>query len=200
MIVEVFSGQMQNRQAEIQKLVLGVLEEHGFEYDPKKDSDLEDIEGYYLQGKGSGVFYTGMVDGEIVGTSAVRQVDDKRCEIKRIYVKKEYRGKGYGKKLFLCALEFAKENYHVIELKTDSTLDIAIGMYLKYGFFVVREDEEAGIVYMRRSPIIDEFGNPVAQKQISEREIKLLEKGLEMGKLKFKSREELHERRNISDR
>ena len=151
MIVEIFSGQ---KKAQVQKLVLGVLAEHGFEYDPKKDSDLEDIEGYY-QGKGSGVFYTGMMDGKIVGTSAVRRIDDDRCEIKRIYVKKEYRGKGYGKMLFLYALEFGKENYHVVELKTDSSLDIAIGMYLKYGFSVVREDEEAGIVYMRCSPIID---------------------------------------------
>lgn len=32
------------------------------------------------------------------------------------------------------------------------------------------------------------------QKQISEREIKLLENGFDMGELKFKSREELHER------
>ena len=34
----------------------------------------------------------------------------------------------------------------------------------------------------------------VTQKQISNREIKLLEKGFEMGELKFKSREELYER------
>jgi hypothetical protein len=34
----------------------------------------------------------------------------------------------------------------------------------------------------------------VTQKQISEREITLLEKGFNMGELKFKSREELHER------
>ena len=155
MIVEVFSGQ---NKAEVQKLVLGVLEEHGFEYDPKKDSDLEDIEGYYLQGKWKetvgGIFYTGVVNGKIIGTSAVRRLDDKRCEIKRIYVKKEYRGKGYGKKLFLCALEFAKNNCRVIELKTDSTLVVAIGMYLKHGFCVVREDVDAGIVYMRYNPII----------------------------------------------
>lgn len=199
MIVEVFSGEIQNKEVEVQKLVLGVLAEHGFEYDPKKDSDLEDIEGYYLQGKGRGVFYTGTVDGKIVGTSAVRIIDDDRCEIKRIYVKKEYRGKGYGKMLFLHALEFAKKNYRIVELKTDSSLDISIGMYLKYGFSVVRVDEEAGIVYMRRSLTIDEFGNTMAQKQISEREIILLEKGFDMGELKFKSKEELYERRNISD-
>lgn len=35
--------------------------------------------------------------------------------------------------------------------------------------------------------------NDVKQKQISEREIKLLEKGFEMGEFKFKSREELYE-------
>ena len=34
----------------------------------------------------------------------------------------------------------------------------------------------------------------VTQKQISEREITLLKKGFNMGELKFKSREELHER------
>jgi len=34
----------------------------------------------------------------------------------------------------------------------------------------------------------------VTQKQISEREITLLENGFDMGELKFKSREELHER------
>jgi len=34
----------------------------------------------------------------------------------------------------------------------------------------------------------------MTQKQISEREITLLEKGFDMGELKFKSREELHER------
>ncbi len=34
----------------------------------------------------------------------------------------------------------------------------------------------------------------MTQKQISERELKLLENGFEMGKFKFKSREELYER------
>lgn len=34
----------------------------------------------------------------------------------------------------------------------------------------------------------------VTQKQIAERELKMLEKGFDMGKLKFKSREELYER------
>lgn len=34
----------------------------------------------------------------------------------------------------------------------------------------------------------------VTQKQISERQIKLLEKGFDMGELKFRSREELYER------
>ncbi|MGP8329249.1 MAG: hypothetical protein ACT6FF_02865 [Methanosarcinaceae archaeon] len=34
----------------------------------------------------------------------------------------------------------------------------------------------------------------MTQKQISEREIKLLEKGFDMGELKFKSREDLYER------
>ncbi len=34
----------------------------------------------------------------------------------------------------------------------------------------------------------------MTQKQISERQLKILDKGFDMGKLKFKSREELYER------
>ena len=34
----------------------------------------------------------------------------------------------------------------------------------------------------------------ILQKKISERELELLEKGFKMGKIKFKSREELYER------
>ncbi len=36
--------------------------------------------------------------------------------------------------------------------------------------------------------------NEVSQNKISQRELELLEKGFKMGKIKFKSREELYER------
>ena len=144
MITETFSTSQIN---EVKELVLGVLNEQGFEFDPNKDFDLDNIDKYYLQS--GGVFYVGLVDGAIIGTSAVRRVDEERCEIKRIYVRKEFRGKGFGKDLFLKALGFAEENYSMVTLKTDAKLTDAIGLYLKNGFSVVKEED--GVVYFSRN-------------------------------------------------
>ena len=126
------------RTQEVKQLVLGVLEEEGFEYDPVKDYDLDDITAYYHDN--GGIFFIGTVDGNVIGTSAVRRIDNKRCEIKRIYVKKEFRGRGYGRELFLRALEFAKVHYPDITLKTDRSLAGAIALYEKFGFSIVGMD------------------------------------------------------------
>ena len=144
MIIKTFST---SQTKEVKELVLGMLSEQGFEFDPNKDFDLDNIDKYYLQS--GGVFYVGLVDGAIIGTSAVRRVDEERCEIKRIYVRKEFRGKGFGKDLFLKALGFAEENYSMVTLKTDAKLTDAIGLYLKNGFSVVKEED--GVVYFSRN-------------------------------------------------
>ena len=137
MKIEVFTPE---RASEVRQFVLGVLEGEGFGYDPVKDSDLEDILGYYIDN--GGVFYIGTIKGVVVGTGAVRRINSKKCEIKRIYVKQEFRGQGFGEELFLNALEFARTNYHVVTLKTDRTLIGAINMYQKHGFSVVNENDD----------------------------------------------------------
>ncbi|HIE31801.1 MAG TPA: amidohydrolase [Methanosarcinales archaeon] len=133
--------------AAVKELVLGVLREEGFEYDPAKDFDLDDIEKYYLQNRG--IFYTGVLDGEIIGTSAVRRIDDEKCEIKRIYVRNDFRGKGFGRALFTWALKFAEENYSTVILKTDVRMGNAINMYRRNGFSVVKEEDE--VMYFEKT-------------------------------------------------
>jgi putative acetyltransferase len=135
--IEVFTS---DRAGEVRQFVLGVLEGEGFGYDPAKDSDLEDICGYYIDN--GGMFYMGTIDGVVVGTGAVRRISSKKCEIKRIYVKQEFRGRGFGKELFLKALGFARIHYHVVTLKTDRTLIEAINMYQEHGFSVVNENDD----------------------------------------------------------
>ena len=136
MKIEVFTPE---QAGEVRQLVLDVLEGEGFVYDPVKDSDLEDICGYYIDN--GGVFYIGTIDGVAVGTGAIRRINSKKCEIKRIYVKQEFRGRGFGEELFLKALEFARTHYHVVTLKTDRSLIEAINMYQKHGFSVVNEND-----------------------------------------------------------
>lgn len=144
MIIKTFSTSLTGG---VKDFVLGVLKEQGFEFDPNKDFDLDNIDKHYLQS--GGVFYVGIVDGAIIGTSAVRRIDNNRCEIKRIYVRKDFRGRGYGRELFLKALEFAGRNYLIATLKTDARLTDAIRLYLKNGFSVVKEED--GVVYFSKN-------------------------------------------------
>ncbi len=136
----------ESRKEEVRDVVLEVLMEHGFEYDILKDADLKDIKGYYF-GSG-GAFFVGVSDGKVVGTAGVRKLDENLCEIRRIYLKKAFRNKGNGKKLFRTALDFAEKNCSGAVLKTDSTLTKAIDMYLKHGFTFQRE--ETGYLYFEK--------------------------------------------------
>jgi Acetyltransferases len=126
--------------------VLGVLSGEGFDYDPLKDSDLDDIEGNYL--RTGGAFFIYLYKGGIVGTSAVKDLGSDQCEIKRLYVKKECRGRGIGLALFLAALDFSKNNYSFAKLKTDESLQKAISIYLSNGFEIVKE--KAGTLYFEK--------------------------------------------------
>ncbi len=126
-----------SRKEEVCDVVLDILLEHGFEYDRFKDADLEDINNYYFTS--GGTFFIGVAEGKVVGTAGVRKWKGNLCEIRRIYLKKDFRGKGNGKKLFLTALHFAEENCSDVMLKTDHTLKNAIDMYLKNGFTFQKE-------------------------------------------------------------
>jgi putative acetyltransferase len=135
-----------SRKEEVCDIVLDVLLEHGFEYDRLKDADLEDINSYYF--KSGGTFFIGIAEGKVVGTAGVRKSKGNLCEIRRIYLKKDFRGKGNGKKLFLTAVDFAEENCSGVILKTDPTLKNAIDMYFKNGFTFKKEKK--GHIYFEK--------------------------------------------------
>lgn len=90
-------------------------------------------------------------NGNIAGTSAVKDLGSGVCEIKRLYVKSECRGKGLGFSLFRKALEYAEDNFSYVRLKTDSSLKKAISIYEKNGFELIKED--VGTVYFEKSAL-----------------------------------------------
>lgn len=144
MIIQSFSPEYASG---TKKFVLDVLSGEGFDYDPLKDSDLDNIqENYILNG---GVFYICLSEGKIVGTCAVKNLGSGICEIKRLYVKRECRGNGFGLTLFLKALGYAEDYYSCIRLKTDSALKKAIAIYKKNGFSIVKVNN--GTVYFEKS-------------------------------------------------
>jgi putative acetyltransferase len=72
------------------------------------------------------------------GCGAFRPIDQEICELKRMYVKPEFRGKGFGRAIALRLLEEARQcGYQVARLDTGVFMKEAQGMYLSLGFQVM---------------------------------------------------------------
>ncbi len=118
----------------IKIVVFGALMEYGLRPDPcSTDEDLDSIESHYSENGG----YFGVVEeGDcIVATIGLYRVDDATCELRKMYVLPDYRGKGLGKCLMEFALKKAKEmGFKRVVLETASPLKEAIGLYKRFGF------------------------------------------------------------------
>lgn len=128
-------------QLEVKKFVLDILAEFKFPYNRELDYDLENPDKYYKdQG---GIFYILEVDNKIVGTIAVKNKGDSIAEIKRLYIDRNHRGKGYGSKLFDKALKFCKDNnFTKVILDTWTRFETAKLLYLSRGFKITRTHGE----------------------------------------------------------
>ena len=79
------------------------------------------------------------LDKEWAGCVALRRMDATRAELKRMWLRPAYRGKGLGEKLLQEILLMANSlGYHSIRLDTLSRLEAAIGLYKKYGFYEIK--------------------------------------------------------------
>ncbi len=99
----------------------------------KYDDELEHLEKKYAP-PGGRLFIA--LDGETAaGCVALRQIDARECEMKRLYVRPEYRGTGLGGRLARLIIDEAgKALYERMLLDTLPFLDTAIGMYRRLGF------------------------------------------------------------------
>lgn len=100
------------------------------------DHETENLEEKY--GLPYGRLYLALYNGNIAGCIALRKIDNENCELKRLYVKPEYRGKNIGGYLVKHIIKDAKEiGYKHILLDTLPFLEIAINMYKRYGFYEI---------------------------------------------------------------
>ena len=71
----------------------------------------------------------------VIGTVAVKKIDESTAELKALYLLSEYRGKGFGFQLLDKAMKFAKERgYQRIVLDSMSQYEDALRLYERYGF------------------------------------------------------------------
>ena len=85
-------------------------------------------------------FWVAELDGEIVGTVAIRPKEGRTCELKRLYVRSSARGHGVGRALYLHAEEFARAaGYERIWLDSSRRFVQARRLYEKMGFVLLEE-------------------------------------------------------------
>lgn len=115
------------------------------------DEELEHLNEKY--GMPDGRLYLAYWDDRLAGCIGLRKIDEKNCEMKRVYVKPEFRGKGVGNRLVSMIIEEAKASgYEHMLLDTLPFLDSALRMYKGFGFYEVEKYNDSPMstsVYMR---------------------------------------------------
>ncbi|KFF02055.1 GNAT family N-acetyltransferase [Flavobacterium hydatis] len=102
--------------------------------------DLLEIDNFYHE-KG-GCFWGAFIDGELVGTIALVRYADKEAAIRKMFVKKEYRGKELfiAQQLLDTLIAFSKENNILdLYLGTVSILEAALRFYERNNFVKIEK-------------------------------------------------------------
>ena len=99
----------------------------------KFEEELKTLPGSYASP--DGCLLLALDDTTVAGCVALKRLSDNVCEMKRLFVRPPYRGKGYGK---LLAKEIIKEariiGYNKMRLDTLDSLKQAMGLYQSLGF------------------------------------------------------------------
>jgi len=73
---------------------------------------------------------------QLAGCIALRRLEEQTCEMKRLFVRQEFRGQGLGRQLIAGIIQEAKQiGYRYMRLDTlPPKMNDAIGLYRSYGF------------------------------------------------------------------
>jgi len=101
------------------------------------DAELATLPGEYAAP--AGALLVVMVDGQPAGCGAIRPLPDvdypDACEMKRLFVRRAFRGFGLGRVLTLALLEHAQQTgYSTLLLDTLDDMEAARGLYAELGF------------------------------------------------------------------
>lgn len=98
------------------------------------ETELKTLPGKYAPP--DGVLILALLNGQGAGCIALRKISENIGEMKRLYVRDEFRGLGIGRKLISIVIEEAKRlNYRYVRLDTLETLRNALSLYKAFGFY-----------------------------------------------------------------
>ena len=116
------------------KIFLEYVEELGFDLCFQNfEEELKFIKTQYGKPKGGIILLKS--NNDIIGCIGVKKFENCIVELKRMFIKKKFRNKGYGKKLLDKAIELAIDlKYERLRLDTLPIMNKAIELYKKAGF------------------------------------------------------------------
>ncbi len=97
------------------------------------EKELAGLPGKYAPPEGA--LLLALAAGNAAGCVALRKQADKVCEMKRLYVRPPYHGRGIGRQLALAVISRARDaGYTKMVLDTLDTLQPAMRLYTQLGF------------------------------------------------------------------
>lgn len=115
------------------------------------DHEVEHLEEKY--GLPDQRLYVVLVDGDVAGCVGLKRINERDCELKRLYVKPEFRRQGLSRLLLEKVIGAASEiGYQSMLLDTLPFLEGALYLYRKMGFYEIpcyNDNPVDGSVYMR---------------------------------------------------
>lgn len=95
-------------------------------------SDVDDAEAIYGD---QAIFLCAVIEAEIVGTGAIKRVDDRECEMTRMFVASTCRRRGLGRAIAAQLIEFARGvGYDRVRLSSNKALAASHRLYESMGF------------------------------------------------------------------
>jgi len=133
----------------VRNLILAILKkEYPFGEAVYKDSDISDISGTY-NGEDN-AFFVAEEKGRVAGTVGIKRETRDSALLRRLFVDRNYRKKGFGTALLKKALEFASEcGYKELVFRATDRMRQAMDLCKKMGF-LEKEDLEVSVFHIHK--------------------------------------------------